>query len=45
MLYSLYCEIFAYRHPLPWNAMHAYERELWAKVEISYGVEWVMSNG
>jgi len=29
-LYALYSVTFAYRHPLPWGAMHAHERRLWA---------------
>jgi hypothetical protein len=28
-LYALYTARFAYRHPLPWGAMHAHERALW----------------
>ncbi len=31
-VYALYRERFAYRHPLPWHAMHEYERRLWASL-------------
>lgn len=32
-LYGAYCSTFAYRHPLPWGALHAHERHLWAQLE------------
>jgi DNA-binding XRE family transcriptional regulator len=31
-LYRQYAARFAYRHPLPWHAMHEHERRLWASL-------------
>ena len=32
-LYDAYRQIFAYRHPLPWGALHEHERGLWRQLE------------
>jgi hypothetical protein len=34
VFYALYRETFAYRHPLPWGALHAHERDLWGLLEL-----------
>lgn len=31
-VYALYRERFAYRHPLPWRALHEHERRLWSSL-------------
>ncbi len=31
-LYALYAARFAYRHPLPWRALHEHERQLWSSL-------------
>lgn len=31
-LYALYGARFAYRRPLPWAALHGYERRLWSSL-------------
>jgi hypothetical protein len=31
-LYALYRARFAYRHPLPWPALHGFERRLWSSL-------------
>lgn len=31
-LYALYSARFVYRHPLPWDSLHAYERRIWSSL-------------
>ncbi len=31
-LYELYSARFSYRHPMPWEAMHAHERRAWSSL-------------
>ena len=31
-LYGLYASRFAFRRPLPWSALHEYERRIWSSL-------------